>query len=78
MSALVMNEPLQMPSGVAVSNAGEPLQLVCDTGLRVIRGKRETNGPVVAQTIGTMCLDSMMGPGSFRRQQGYRILVSMI
>ena len=58
-----MKEPRQMPSCGLVSNAGKPLQLVCNTVLVVIRGKKEINGPVVAQTIGTVCLDPNDGPG---------------
>ena len=37
MSALALNETLRTSSGVTVSNAGEPLQLVCNTGLTAIR-----------------------------------------
>ena len=40
MSALAMKEPSQMLLGVAVSSAGEPLHLVCNTGPAVIRGRR--------------------------------------
>ena len=44
-----MNEPLQMPLGVAVSNAGEALQLVCNTRLGKYAGKEEINGRMVAK-----------------------------
>ena len=40
MSAFAMNEGLQTPSGVAVSNAKKPLRLVCNTGIKAIREKR--------------------------------------
>ena len=61
MSALALNEPLRMPLGVAVSNDGEPLELVYNTGLREVAGEDEIHGPMVAQTIRTERLDPSGG-----------------
>ena len=71
MNALAMNEPLQMPSGVAVSNAGNPLQLVSNTRLKVISGEEEINGCMVAKPSELCAWVQMVDPGSSSREQGY-------
>ena len=79
MSALTMYEPLQMHSGdealqspTLASHCNWCVALV----VRVIWEEEESNGPMVAETIGIAWIQ--VGPESPRREQGYWVLGSDI